>query len=177
MTNITNIDKVIAKIKNSANYFNMKDFSTNHSEYAHTPDGTLDAFNTITSVQRGEQTCGSASCIAGWANFIQMTENGETIYQFDQLANTTEAQKWLGLNDYVADDLFRVSNFAQQNDCENQTGIYGITEFEDGYDNFDDFSENLSDDDLPEIANVTRQHAIAVLEHLKRTGVTDWRIS
>lgn len=160
MTNIQNIDKVIAKISSENNYFNMYDYAqTMKSFEVRNGYVSLDYCNTFEckTWDSDENVCGTASCICGWANQIQIEESGKKVEHFTELTTHSTAQKWLGINASVAEDLFRASHDAQYNKSKS-------------------FRVSRPDHNMPLLRDITRTHAIAVLEHLKQTGKTDWTV-
>ena len=97
--------------------------------------------------------CGTACCIAGWANMIRLGDKAKELRDHDfrsEVQDRYEAREWLGIDDDVATELF-------------QPGAWRTLNYQ---------YEMDAIDRLP--ANQRRLAGIAVLENLIQTGEADW---
>ena len=85
MANLENIDRVIAKIKDEQNYFNMCWFSQCTEEHP----------------------CGTAACIGGWAADIMLRDRGEKPDDESiESVLTEDMADFFGIDEKNADELF-----------------------------------------------------------------------
>lgn len=153
--NVENIQKVIEAIKADAKAFKMYNFVQN-------PAAPTDIYGAPM-----EWTCGTAMCVAGWANLIRLEETGKSpkkvkrttdgLNEFArQFSNEDAARSWLGLDMEQSDSLFYM-----RSDDEG----YGQGE-----------RERVEFDELPD--EVRAKAGVIVLENLIATGgEVDWGLA
>ncbi len=150
--NIENINRVIEAIKADGKAFKMLNFVQSESASA-----VKDNYG-----NPRQWDCGTAMCIAGWANLIRLEDagnkpklntGGSDPYHNEfarQFANEDRAAHWLGFDgSYEARPLFYMS-----------------------YNCWDGQHERNQFDALPD--DVRSKAGIYVLEHLRDTGAIDW---
>jgi len=134
--NTENILKVAAAIAEApAERFIMGTFLTS-VENSHCYTGT----------RASRTACGTAGCIAGWANLVKfrMVNNPKALTELPTGSFHSIGQHFLGLVGEQSNDLFLMNNLS-------------ISEF----------------DELP--GDARKAAAVNVLEHLVKTGKVDWR--
>ncbi len=160
--NVGNIQKVIDRLTlDDGSHFIMQDFV---QWIKPQPMGRY-SDQTTTRADKWIE-CGTAMCVAGWANLIRMTEEGVdykaiTDSEFRQAFESWhKAREWLGIAGYgPAEDLFRC-----QIEDNVRFQLEGHTYIVAGMDGFD------------RLPNATKRAAgIRVLEILRDTGEVDWQ--
>ena len=117
--NITNINKVIAAIKDEDNFFDMEWFT-----HADMPILERVAHPNIDSNAPLDHKCGTASCICGWAILIESNEAGIAPDKIENYGDTHRAAKWFGMdpND-VNISLFLPDSIGDLSDITRQEAI------------------------------------------------------